>query len=91
MKDDLSDLLKTWQPQTPEPVAFRRDVWTRIEMASPPADWWQEVLVLVARPRVALAVAVVAIALGGISGRALSGVPGTDAYLRSVNPYAMIR
>ena len=31
MKDDLDSLLKTWKPGLPEPVAFKRHVWSRIE------------------------------------------------------------
>jgi hypothetical protein len=35
MKDDLSKLLGSWQPEVPERADFTRNVWRRIELANP--------------------------------------------------------
>jgi hypothetical protein len=33
MKDDLSKLLGSWQPEVPELADFTKNVWRRIELA----------------------------------------------------------
>jgi hypothetical protein len=50
MKDDLSKLLRSWQPKVPEPADFTRNVWRRIELAEPSrrslfSSWYETVLV----------------------------------------------
>lgn len=91
MKTEFSDVLKSWQPEVPEPADFRRGVWARIEVQSSAAPWWTSLLLLFARPQVAFALAAFALIVGGVSGTALARGDGTDAYLRSVNPYAMAK
>ncbi len=90
MNDSLTTLLKTWQPEVPASGDFRRGVWRKIEAASLvrlPGPM-ERVLLFIARPRVALAVAVLAIFAGGVAGSSIAGAQEANAYLRSVNPYA---
>jgi hypothetical protein len=91
MKDELSNLLSAWQPEMPAPSEFRRSVWARIETRSPSPGWLALLFATVARPRIAVALAAVAIFAGGISGSMLGRDSQENAYLRSVNPYAMAR
>lgn len=92
MKDNLNDLLKSWQPEIPEPSDFRRNVWKKIEHSRPKeAGWLAEVVALFARPKLAFAPVVLAIVVGGVIGREVSASSQTSDYLRSVNPYAQLR
>lgn len=92
MKDNLNDLLKSWQPELPEPSDFRRKVWNKIELSRPKeATWLTEVFELFARPKLAFATVVLAVVIGGVIGREVSAVNQTSDYLRSVNPYAQLR
>ncbi|MBN8707944.1 MAG: hypothetical protein BGO12_12955 [Verrucomicrobia bacterium 61-8] len=93
MKDNLNDLLKSWQPEVPEPSDFRRNVWKKIERYRPVKEtgWLAELFVLFARPRIAFAMVAFAIVVGGVVGREVSAVSQTSDYLRSVNPYAQLR
>lgn len=91
MKTDFSNVLKTWQPEVPKLTDFKRGVWTKIEARSFAAPWWTSLFLLFARPRMALALAALALLVGGVSGSALARGDGADAYLRSVNPYAMTK
>lgn len=91
MKNELSDLLKAWQPDVPQPADFRRGVWSKIEARSSSPGWLAQLLSAIGRPRIAVALAAVAILAGGISGNLMSRDAHEDAYLRSVNPYAMAR
>lgn len=91
MKNELSDLLSAWQPDVPAPSEFRRSVWAKIESLSSSPGWLAQLLSPIARPRIAAALAAVAIFAGGISGSVLSRGSQEGAYLRSVNPYAMAR
>jgi len=93
MKDDLSNLLKSWDPAVPEPVAFKRGVWRRIEAAdagksSALGTWWKDFLVSLARPRLAVATVALSMLAGAWIGHATANPDGRQAYLRSVNPYA---
>lgn len=91
MKSDLSNLLREWQPDVPEPVSFRRSVWSKIELRPIATSWWERALAAVARPRIAVGLATFAMLTAGISATQMSRTAGEDAYLRSVNPYAMSR
>jgi hypothetical protein len=94
MKDDLSKLLRSWQPEVPEPADFTRNVWRRIELAESSRRssfrWYETVLVLLSRPRVAVAMAVVAAFAGIAVGSGAAHSDNATAYLRSVNPYAQL-
>ena len=91
MKDELSDLLNSWQPPVPESSDFRRGVWAKIEALPSSAGWLALLLAAIARPRTAMALAAFAVVVGGLSGGYLSRELQQDAYLRSVNPYAMAK
>ena len=95
MKDDLSKLLRSWQPEVPEPADFTRNVWRRIELAessrrSSFRSWYETVLVLLSRPRIAVATAMVAAFAGAAVGSGTAHSDNATAYLRSVNPYAQL-
>ncbi len=90
MQDDLGNLLKSWQPDTPETPDFRRKVWLRIEQ-TPTARGYARFLYWFARPRVALATLAVALVIGGVAGASTAERTDGAAYLRSVNPYARLR
>jgi hypothetical protein len=92
--DHLSKLLSSWEPPVPEQPAFRRNVWQRIAAAElEPRHglrrWIEAILVSISRPRIAVAAACAAVALGIAAGN-LSAQSSSEAaaYLRSVNPYA---
>ena len=94
MKDDLSKLLGSWQPEVPERADFTRNVWRRIELAESSRRssfrWYETVLVLLSRPRVAVAMVVVAAFAGIAVGSGAAHSDNATAYLRSVNPYAQL-
>jgi hypothetical protein len=94
MKDDLSKLLRSWQPEVLERADFTRNVWRRIELAESSRRssfrWYETVLVLLSRPRVAVAMAVVAAFAGIAVGSGAAHSDNATAYLRSVNPYAQL-
>jgi hypothetical protein len=95
MKDDLSKLLGSWQPEVPEPADFSRNVWRRIQLAEHSRHsslrlWYENVLILLGRPRVAVAMAVVAAFAGIAVGSGAAHSDNATAYLRSVNPYAQL-
>ncbi len=91
MKDELTNLIREWTEPTLENTDFNRGVWSRIEAASDGGNWFSRLLVAVARPRIAVALAVTAVAFGAFTGAAISHESGSEMYLRSVNPYAMNR
>ncbi|HEY5891632.1 MAG TPA: hypothetical protein VIT91_00240 [Chthoniobacterales bacterium] len=94
MKDDLNDLLRTWNPHVPEPDGFRRGVWRRIGLSATnaqPSGWLEKFLIFVAKPHIAAAAVAVAILAGGVTGFVLTNANGEENYLRSVNPYAQVR
>jgi hypothetical protein len=95
MKDDLSKLLGSWQPEVPEPADFRRNVWRRIELAQPSRgalfrSWYENLLILLSSPRIAIATAILAVFAGIAVGSAAAYSDNATAYLRSVNPYAQL-
>jgi hypothetical protein len=95
MKDDLSKLLASWQPAVPEPADFNRNVWRRIQLTEPSRHsslrlWYENVLILLSRPRIAVAMAIVAVFAGVTVGSGAAHSDNATAYFRSVNPYAQI-
>jgi len=92
MKDDLSRLLREWNPSAPEPPGFRHQVWQRIEAAAAKSssreDRLGKWLFFFAHPWGAVAALAIALTLGALAGESLSASDGRQAYLRSVNPYA---
>jgi hypothetical protein len=95
MKDDLSKLLGSWQAEVPEPADFTRNVWRRIELAessrrSSFRSWYENVLILLSRPRIAVAMAILAVFAGALAGSGVAHSDNATAYLRSVNPYAQL-
>jgi hypothetical protein len=94
MNDDLSKLLGSWQPEVPERADFTRNVWRRIELAESSRrssfHWYETVLVLLSRPRVAVGMVVVAAFAGIAVGSGAAHSDNATAYLRSVNPYARL-
>ena len=95
MKDDLSKLLGSWQPAVPEPADFTRNVWRRIQLAEPSRrslfrSWYETVLILLSRPRIAVVIAIVAVFAGIAVGSGAAHSDNATAYLRSVNPYAQL-
>jgi hypothetical protein len=93
LKNDLQSLLKTWQPEVPQPADFKRGVWRKIETsrAGISPGLLESFFALIARPRVAFAVAALAIITGGVAGSGIARANETTGYLRSVNPYAQLR
>jgi hypothetical protein len=95
MKDDLSKLLGSWKPEVAEPADFTRNVWRRIQLAEPSRrssfrSWYENVLILLSRPRIAVAMAMVAAFTGIAVGSGAAHSDYATAYLRSVNPYAQL-
>ncbi|HEY5707346.1 MAG TPA: hypothetical protein VIS96_17445 [Terrimicrobiaceae bacterium] len=95
MKDDLSKLLGSWQPEVPEPADFTTTVWRRIQLAESSQrpsfrSWYETVLDLLSRPRIAVATAMVAAFAGAALGSGAAHSDKATAYLRSVNPYAQL-
>ncbi len=91
MKDELSILMSEWTEPALENAGFNRGVWSRIEACSSKGNWFGRLLMTVARPRVAVALAVMAIGVGATTGLLISHESGSEIYLRSVNPYARNR
>ena len=89
--DDLSELLQSWTADTEPGVDFNRSVWSRIEAAESSNrnlsvsffGWLQEL----ARPRIAVSAAAVAlfggVLLGGLQARSAQ----EELYLLSLDPY----
>ena len=95
MKDDLSKLLGNWEPSVPEPTDFRKNVWRRIEVARPSrrslfGSWYESIFILLSMPRIAVAMAILAVFAGIAVGSSAAHSDNATAYLRSVNPYAQL-
>ena len=95
MKDDLSKLLGNWEPGVPEPADFRKNVWRRIELAERShrslfRSWYENVVILLSLPQIAVAMAIVVILAGITVGTGAAHSDNETAYLRSVNPYAQL-
>lgn len=90
--NDLPDLLQCWNPPCVPDAGFNRGVWSRIEAAESRRNTGLADLVawvrLLARPRVAVTAAMVALFGGSLLG-SLQARTGQEArYLHSLNPYA---
>lgn len=91
--DNLSNLLRSWQPEVNPAQDFDREVWSRIEAMESRKGagiaafftWIQ----LFSRPRMALSAAMIAlfggIFVGGIQARSSQ----EERYLQSLNPYSL--
>jgi hypothetical protein len=90
MKEDLQTLIRRWHPEVPEPVAFRREVWSRIERRESANPWLTRFLPWLARPKIMSFAALIAILSGVLIGSLAAGQSGRTAYLHSVNPYAQV-
>lgn len=91
MQDDLNKLLKSWNPEIPEPIDFRRNVWLKISRARKPSNAFEMFIEWLGRPKIALATLAAAVALGAFAGMEISVSSQGNDYLRSVNPYALNR
>jgi hypothetical protein len=90
MKEDLDELIKLWRPVVPEPLAFKREVWSRIEQRGNTDKWFERFFEWFARPKIASVAAAVALLSGALIGAATAGQSRQAAYLHAVNPYAQI-
>lgn len=90
MNDDLDDLIGRWQPEVPEPFAFKREVWRRIERRGTADHWFERFLPWLARPKIASIAAALALLCGAVIGSVVAGQNGETAYLHAVNPYAQV-
>jgi hypothetical protein len=90
MKDDLEGLIKLWHPEVPEPSAFRREVWRRIEQRAATESWIERFFAGLTQPTMAFIAAALSLLGGVVLGSAIAGSSGQAAYLHSVNPYAQV-
>ncbi|MCE9542846.1 MAG: hypothetical protein K8R38_04920 [Verrucomicrobia bacterium] len=92
-KDDLSDLLQSWQPDVEPSSGFNRGVWSRIEASQTryteslyglfsPSHWIQSM----GRPRIAIAAAAIALFGGVLIGGVQAHSSQEERYLTSLNP-----
>jgi len=92
-KDDLSDLLQSWQPVVEPSSGFNRVVWSRIEASQTrnsevlsnlfiPFRWIQSM----GRPRIAIAAAAIALFGGVLIGGVQAHSSQEERYLTSLNP-----
>lgn len=92
-KDDLSDLLRSWQPDVEPSSGFNRGVWSRIEASQTrnsevlsslfiPLRWIQTM----GRPRIAIAAAAIALFGGVLIGGVQAHSSQEERYLTSLNP-----
>jgi hypothetical protein len=93
--DDLSKLLRSWQPEVSEPADFARNVWRRIQLAQAPRrssfqSWYEGVFIGLSRPRMAIAMVLVGAFAGVALGIDAAHSENAAGYLRSVNPYAQL-
>jgi hypothetical protein len=90
MKEDFQSLIRRWHPEVPEPVAFRREVWSRIERGEGTGVQLTRFLPWLARPKIMSLAALIAILGGALVGSLAAGQSGRTAYLHAVNPYAQV-
>lgn len=89
-KDELSDLLQSWQPGVEPSPSFNRGVWSRIESSQTPYaellsnlfSWIQSM----GRPRIAIAAAAIALFGGVLVGGVQAHSTQEERYLVSLNP-----
>ncbi len=91
--DDLSLLLRSWQPNADAGAGFNRAVWARIADAEAGRSLgWESLLEwagLFARPRIAVTAAMAALFVGVFAGSLQAHAVGQERYLRSLNPYQL--
>ncbi len=91
--DDLSLLLRSWQPDADTGSGFNRAVWARIADAEARRSvGWTSFLEwagLFARPRIAVTAAMAALFVGVFAGSLQARTLGQERYLRSLNPYQL--
>jgi hypothetical protein len=90
MKDDLEGLIRRWHPEVPDPSAFKREVWRRIEQRGTADSWIERFFAGLTQPKIASLAAALALLGGAVIGSAIAGSSGQASYLRSVNPYAQV-
>ena len=91
--DDLSSLLRGWQSIPSPAPGFNREVWARIAEGETRrhspweslAEWMNQF----ARPRIAVAAAMLALFAGTFAGSLQARTTGEERYLRSLNPYQL--
>jgi len=93
LNDDLSRLLRSWQPDADPGTGFNRAVWARIADTEA-RRWraWESLLQwagLFARPRIALTAMMAALFVGVFAGSLQAHAAGQERYLRSLNPYQL--
>lgn len=89
MDNELTNLLREWQPPAPGASAIRRDVWRRIEHSEPggfPA-LFGTLAALFSRPLVAAVFVAAAMTAGAVIGTGASAAAQTEAYLQSVSVF----
>lgn len=84
--DNLTNLLKKWQPAPLQAGHIRAGVWSRIEreQANPLADVWARIASWFERPVIAGGVLAVALVIGIAFGATASAQAKTEAYLQSM-------
>jgi hypothetical protein len=82
----LSALLQDWAHTSETPNSFRREVWSRIEARRP--RFLENLISLLAHPRIAAATAVVVLMTGVLAGSLQARSAGETLYLRSLDPLA---
>lgn len=84
--DNLSDLLKQWQPEPIQASRIRAGVWSRIEkeQRNPLSDLLAIIASWFERPAIAGGVIALALVLGVAFGTTASAEAQTQAYLQSI-------
>ncbi|HEY5742582.1 MAG TPA: hypothetical protein VIS99_08575 [Terrimicrobiaceae bacterium] len=90
MEENLEKLLKLWRPNIPQPLAFKRRVWSRIERSGSSEGWLDRFLVLFTQWRTASLAVTLSILGGALVGYATGARSGQTAYLQAVDPYAQV-
>lgn len=87
--DELTSLLREWQPESPPLADVRREVWKRIERLDPsPWKKWMDFFeTLVRQPAVATGIITVAVTAGVMLGTMASASAQTDSYLQSLSAF----
>jgi hypothetical protein len=89
MKDDLNELLKSWQPEAPKSAAFNRRVWGRIERCRGADGLFDSFFEWSTRPQIASVAAALSVLGGawiGFAAAAQNGSSGIPAFRRSLCP-----
>ena len=90
-KNDLSSLLKGWQPDLEPGSGFNRGVWSRIEAAESSRSGFSAIFSwvgLLASPRIATAAVAIALFGGLLVGSLQARSSQEERYLHSLKPFA---